>query len=64
MDLDEDEDPKEPEALADEDEDDGDHGDISDLDSNHDEYASSCAQATRVSFVLIFCMVGLSGMYS
>jgi uncharacterized protein YlxW (UPF0749 family) len=37
MDLDEDEDPKELEALADEDEDDGDHGDVSDLDSDHNE---------------------------
>jgi uncharacterized protein YlxW (UPF0749 family) len=30
-----DEDPEEPEALADEE--DGDHGDVSDLDSDHDE---------------------------
>jgi uncharacterized protein YlxW (UPF0749 family) len=36
MDLDEDEDPEEPEALA-EDEEDGNHGDVSDLDSDHDE---------------------------
>jgi hypothetical protein len=37
MDLDEDKDPEELEAPADNDEDDGDHGDIFDLDSNHDE---------------------------
>jgi hypothetical protein len=37
IDLDEDEDPEEPEAPADEDEDDGDHGDVSNLDSDHDE---------------------------
>jgi hypothetical protein len=37
MDLDEDEDPKEPEAPAKDDEVDGDNADISDLDSDHDE---------------------------
>jgi hypothetical protein len=37
MDLDEDEDPEEPEAPANDDEDDGGHGDVSDLDSDHDE---------------------------
>jgi chromosome segregation ATPase len=37
MDLDEDEDPEEPEAPTNDDEDDGGHGDVSDLDSDHDE---------------------------
>jgi hypothetical protein len=39
MDLDEDEDPKEPEAPAEDDDNvvDGDHANISDLDSDHDE---------------------------
>jgi hypothetical protein len=37
MDLDEDEDPKELKAPADDDEANGDHGDTSDLDSNHDD---------------------------
>jgi hypothetical protein len=36
MDLNEAKDPKEPEALA-EDDADGDNGDVSDLDSDHDE---------------------------
>jgi hypothetical protein len=33
----EDEDAKEPEALAEDDDDDVDHGDVSDLDNDHDE---------------------------
>jgi hypothetical protein len=37
MDLDEDEDPKDPEALAEDDDVDADHGDVSNLDSDHDE---------------------------
>jgi hypothetical protein len=39
MDLDEDEDPKEPKALAEDDVDaaNGEDGDVSDLDSDHDE---------------------------
>jgi DNA repair ATPase RecN len=38
MDLDEDEDPEEPEAPVEDDDDvDGDHGDVFDLDSDHDE---------------------------
>jgi hypothetical protein len=37
MDLDEDDDPKEPEALAEDDEVDGDNGDVSELDNDHDE---------------------------
>jgi hypothetical protein len=39
MDLDEDEDPREPEAPADNDDDavDGDHANIPNLDSDHDE---------------------------
>jgi cell division protein FtsB len=62
MDLDKDKDPKAPEAPADDDEDDGDHGDVSDLDNDHDERLVVVALATRVSFVMTFCMVGISGM--
>jgi chromosome segregation ATPase len=37
MDLDEDENPAEPEAPAEDDDGDANHGDVSDLDSDHDE---------------------------
>jgi hypothetical protein len=37
MDLDEDEDLEEPEVPANDEEENGDHGNVSDLDSDHDE---------------------------
>jgi hypothetical protein len=61
MDLDEHEDPEEPEAPAEDD--DGDHGDVSNLDNDPMSRLVVVAQATRVSFVMTFCLVGLSGMY-
>jgi hypothetical protein len=61
MDLDEDEDLEEHEALAKDDDDnaDGDHGDVSYLDGDHESRLVIVALATRVSLAMIFCMVGI-----